>query len=131
MPWLDIRPMDQKIGFIKRALTVRRGEFAGLCRAYGIARKTGYKWLGRYRSAGTLTALKEQSRRPRQSPQRILPALEQRILELRVPDGWGARKIAHCLQRDGVTPPALSTVHEILRRGGPDHPAAGPAAACL
>jgi len=31
--------MDQKIGFIKRALMVKRGDFAGLCRAYGIALK--------------------------------------------------------------------------------------------
>lgn len=30
----------------------------------------------------------------------------------------GARKIACCLERDGVTPPALSIVHEILRRNG-------------
>jgi transposase InsO family protein len=31
---------------------------------------------------------------------------------------WGARKIARCLERDGVKPPAPSTVHEILRRHG-------------
>jgi putative transposase len=31
---------------------------------------------------------------------------------------WGARKIARRLQDDGLEPPALSTVHEILRRHG-------------
>ena len=25
---------------------------------------------------------------------------------------WGARKIARCLERDGTTPPAISTIHE-------------------
>jgi transposase InsO family protein len=31
---------------------------------------------------------------------------------------WGARKIAHCLRRDGVRAPAVSTVHAILARHG-------------
>jgi transposase InsO family protein len=31
---------------------------------------------------------------------------------------WGARKIAACLRRDGLSCPAESTVHEILRRHG-------------
>jgi transposase InsO family protein len=31
---------------------------------------------------------------------------------------WGARKIARCLERDGLVPPARSTIHEILRRHG-------------
>ena len=31
---------------------------------------------------------------------------------------WGARKIAGCLKRDGITPPAVSTVHAILVRHG-------------
>src|SRR5580698_1143291 len=112
MPWLDIRPMDQKIRFIKQALMVRRGEFAGLCRAYGIVRKTSYKSLGCYRSPRTLTPLKEQSRRPRQSPQRIL--------EPRVPDGWDARKIAHLLWEAGCWV-SVVTVHRTLLRHGAVH----------
>lgn len=31
---------------------------------------------------------------------------------------WGARKIGALLKRDGLAPPAVSTIHEILRRGG-------------
>ena len=31
---------------------------------------------------------------------------------------WGARKIAHCLKRDGLAVPVPSTVHQILRRNG-------------
>jgi transposase InsO family protein len=46
-------------------------------------------------------------------------SIEAQVLAVRdAHPAWGARKIAHCLQRDGVTPPALSTVHEILRRSG-------------
>ena len=31
---------------------------------------------------------------------------------------WGARKIARCLEREGMSPPAVSTVHQILCRSG-------------
>lgn len=33
-------------------------------------------------------------------------------------DAWCARKIAHCLGRDGIEVPAISTVHAVLRRHG-------------
>ena len=95
MPWINTQPMDQKIAFVTRALAAPRGGFAVLCREFLISRKTGYKWLRRYRAAQSLTALHERSRRPRHSPRRIASALEEQILQLRAPDGWGARKIAH------------------------------------
>jgi len=38
---------------------------------------------------------------------------------------WGPRKIAHCLARQGITPPSLSTIHTILRRHGRIAPSAG------
>jgi transposase InsO family protein len=45
--------------------------------------------------------------------------METRVLAVRqVHPAWGARKIARCLERDGVQPPAISTVHEILSRNG-------------
>jgi transposase InsO family protein len=120
MPWLEIRPMDQKIGFIKRVLLVNPGDFAGLCRTYGIARKTGYKWLGRYRAGQTMTALTEHSRRPFQSPRWTAATVEQRILELRAPDGWGARKIAQLLWEAGCSI-SVATVHRTLMRFGAVH----------
>src|SRR5262245_49516475 len=97
MSWLETDPMEQKIAFIKRVLEAKAGEFAGVCRRFGISRKTGYKWWQRYKAAGNLGALQEHSRRPHRSPRRIGAELEERILELRRPDGWGARKIAHLL----------------------------------
>jgi len=45
--------------------------------------------------------------------------MEARVLAVRdAHPAWGARKIARCLARDGVRPPAVSTVHEIVRRHG-------------
>lgn len=104
--------MDQKIGFISRALALKHGQFSNLCREFQISRKTGYKWLGRYRISESLTALQERSRRPQRSPARIAVDLEERILELRRPDGWGARKIAYLLWEAGVKV-SVATVHRI------------------
>ena len=115
MPWLNTLPMDQKIGFITEAVTGRRGQFSGLCRKFGISRKTGYKWLRRYQATQSLSALAERSRRPQRSPTRIGLALEQRIMELRRPDGWGARKIAYLLWEQGVKV-SVATVHRTLLR---------------
>jgi putative transposase len=43
MAWKVSNPMDEKMKFIAEIL---KGEdsFADLCRAFGISRKTGYKW---------------------------------------------------------------------------------------
>ena len=120
MPWINTQPMDQKIALVTRAVEVARGGFALLCREFLISRKTGYKWLRRYRAAQSLTGLSDRSRRPRQSPTRIAPALEERILELRAPEGWGARKIAHLLWEAGLRV-SVATVHRTLLRRGLVH----------
>ena len=43
--------MDERMQFIARVLT-GEDEMTVLCREYGVSRKTGYKWLGRYISEG-------------------------------------------------------------------------------
>jgi transposase-like protein len=48
-----------------------------LCRRYGISRKTGYKWLGRQ------APLKDQPRRPHDSPGRTDPSIEALLLATR------------------------------------------------
>jgi len=67
MPWRDVKPMDEKLLFLADYLKSHYASFSELCRAYGISRKTGYKWVKRYEAHG-LDALAEQSRRPHQSP---------------------------------------------------------------
>ena len=114
MSWKHTNPMEQKIAFIKQ-IAVQRGGFAALCRQFGISRKTGYKWRRRYLEEGTIASLRERSRRPHHSPRRVNEGLGQRILELRVPDGWGARKIAHLLWEEGFEV-SIATVHRTLLR---------------
>jgi len=66
MPWQEESTMQLRRQFIQ---DVQSGAtpITELCTAYGISRKTGYKWLTRY-EAGGLPALADQSRRPQSSP---------------------------------------------------------------
>ena len=81
-----------------------------------MSRGYGYKWLQRWRAKGE-AGLEEQPRRPHMSPQRSSKAVEAAVLAVRKEHpAWGGRKIAAVLKRAGLTPPAASTVTNILRR---------------
>jgi transposase InsO family protein len=114
MPWREVSVMDERSEFVRLALEegANRRE---LCRRFGISPAVGYKWLGRFRVGDE--GLADRSRRPHGSPRRSDTLTEERVLAIRdAHPAWGARKIARCLQRNGIKPPALSTVHEILCR---------------
>ena len=95
----------------------RTGEsVAEVCRRRGISRETFYLYRRRYLEEG-IAGLEPRSKRPRVSPGRIDPLLEAEICELRRRHPrWGARRIRAELRRAGVDPPAISTVHQALRR---------------
>ena len=128
MPWKKVSIMDQRREFVELAMQdgANRSE---LCRRFGVHRDTGYKWLGRWTSGEELA---DRSRRPHSSPERTEASIEERILAVRdAHPAWGARKIARCLEDDGVACPAHSTVHAILQRHGRITPPPGGAAAHL
>ena len=91
-----------------------------LCEQFGISRKTGYKHLERYTADG-LKGLAVRSHRPHQFPQRTDSAVEGLILaERRLHRTWGPKKLHKVLEvKHGIeSPPARSTIGEILRRHG-------------
>ena len=126
MPWQEVSIMEQRREFVRLAMQegANRRE---LCRRFGIHPDTAYKWLERW--AGGEKAMADRSRRPHTSPQRTPESIEAQVLSVRdAHPAWGARKIARCLERERISPPAISTVHEILRRNGriaDDHPSPG------
>jgi transposase-like protein len=66
MPWKEHRKMSLKMEFVEKAS--RPGaRMAELCRQYGIARETGYKWLNRFKRE-SYAGLEEKSRAPHSSP---------------------------------------------------------------
>jgi transposase InsO family protein len=86
---------------------------------YGVSRQTVHGWLRRYRTGG-LDALADRSHRPDTCPHQMPADLEARICELRRHHpGWGQRRLAHELARDGVDPPpGLTSIYRALVRNG-------------
>lgn len=122
MPWYKETVMSQRrefIGLIESSVKV-----SDACRRFGISRRTGYKWLGRFEAEGE-EALEDRSRRPLWSPNKTPAEVEQMILGARkAHPAWGGRKLKRWLQNRGVEGlPSPSTITEILRRHGRIDPA--------
>ncbi len=91
--------------------------FAQVCARFGISRKTGYKWLNRFRKEG-VAGLLERDRVPRSHPQRTAPEIERRVGELLVeyPE-WTNGRVRRELESEGVDPaPAITTIEAMRRR---------------
>jgi transposase InsO family protein len=119
MPWKNVTNMEEINRFVMLA---RSGRFSvtDLCEQFGISRKTGYKHLERYAECG-LAGLQPRSHRPHHSPQRTDEAVTALVLaERRLHRTWGPKKLQAVLERKhGVeSPPACSTIAELLRRHG-------------
>jgi transposase-like protein len=117
MPWHTSDLVQQPEEFIKLA---DAGEeyFSRLCRSFGISRKTGYKWLRRYRLADKASVvLRDRDRGPHSSPNRMTPDVIEVVLNQRAKVGWGAHKLSVILRQAGVAI-SHSTVHKILKEHG-------------
>ncbi len=126
MPWREVTRVSLRREFVEMALQTGSNR-RELCRRFGIAPKTGYKWLARYTHEG-VGGLEDRSRRPRHSPARTVAPVEQRVIQLRqeARNCWGGRKLAHLLAKAGGPRLAPSTITGILRRAGLLEPAAVP-----
>ncbi len=129
MPWSAETVETQRLEFCVLAERAGDVSFVELCRRYGIAPKTGYKWRNRYREFGE-PGLMDQSRAPGTSPTRTPAVMEKLVCDLRsVHKAWGGRKINRVLVRRGHRGvPAPSTITDILRRHDlldPPSPSAG------
>ena len=115
MPWRTLTPMSQRLEFV--VLATQSGiAFSELCRRFAVSRKTGYKWLTRYKADGA-QGLKDRSRCPHHSPKQVSPTVAELVIALREETTWCGRKLRRRLQDLGHRDvPAASTCTEILRR---------------
>ena len=60
MPWQGVCPMELRMRLVN-ALLADEDSMTALCEEYGVSRKTGYKWLNRFRAQGP-AGLTERSR---------------------------------------------------------------------
>ena len=119
MPWTEATPMDHRLQFVAEAQRTDES-FVTLCARYGIAPKTGYKWLARYEAEGP-AGLHERSRRPYTSPTATSSTVADALVELRRRHPtWGGKKLLAVLarRRPRLVLPAPSTVAALLKRAG-------------
>ena len=120
MPWAQTDPMTERLRFV---IAVRKHEgstFRSLCAAFGVAPKTGYKWLHQFEAEGP-AGLRDRSRRPKSNSRAISADAAYWALWLRRRHKtWGPKKIVACLEemRGQWSVPAASTVGELLKRHG-------------
>ena len=119
MAWKETQLEEIREEFVLRALEPD-ANVAELCRQYGVSRKTGYKWIARFKVRG-IAGLSDSSRRPDSSPLRatgeaVLNVLEERRDHPR----WGPRKLRAVLLRRGQPNevPSERTIARILERAG-------------
>lgn len=117
MPWKETCAMNEREAFI--AAWLQPGsDLSYLCRRFHIARKTGHKWIKRFKAEG-LPGLADRSRARHTQSHRTADAVIARILELKCRHpAWGPVTIDSALYRsDPDFPwPAVSTIGEILKR---------------
>jgi transposase InsO family protein len=119
MGWTETCAVDERMRLM---IAVEEGEesFAAVCRRFGVSRKTGYKWLARYREAG-VGGLIDLSRAPLHRPQAMPPSLAGRCLEVRrAHPTWGPVKVRAWLARRHPQTewPAASSIGELFDREG-------------
>ena len=120
MPWKTSSLLEARQRFVRTALN-SFNSVAQLCRQAHISRKTGFKWLRRFRASGG-PGLRDRSRRPKHSPRRTarrwLAAI--RVLR-RQHSNWGGKKIYARLRQKhprARLPKPRTITDWLLRLGG-------------
>jgi transposase InsO family protein len=91
-----------------------------LCIFYGVSRKTGYKWIDRFKQHG-LNGLADRSRAPLCHPNATAPGVEDKIVSKRKEfPCFGPKKLrVKLIEDDPVRSwPAASTIGAVLKRKG-------------
>lgn len=116
MPWNKKTEFDQRYRFVQQA-RAPNACVVRLCRQWNISRKTGYKWIKRYRRDG-LRGLQNRPPVAQTSLGKIGHQWRRSVRKLRQQHpSWGPRKLHHCLKlrhRRGV--PSVATIGRWLRQ---------------
>lgn len=108
--------MTSRLEFVMLA-SVPGANISALCQAFGISRKTAYKWISLFNKQGK-EGLVDRSRRPVNSPGRSDDQLEALVIALHdAHPCWGSRKLQALLPEQSARPHP-NTIAAILRRHG-------------
>ncbi len=113
-------------GYVINAVLVEGRSVKEVCETHGVSRSWLYELIARYRELGD-DGLRPQSKRPRSSPTRVAPAMEDEIVALRkelsdLGVDAGAHTIHYHLQRRHRrrrrAVPSVATIWRVLTRRG-------------
>ena len=118
MTWKELFTVSLREEFVLKAASPG-ANFAGLCREYGVSRKTGYKWLGRFEADG-VDGLEDLSTRPHSAPLKLSADVVVFIVLLRGQHPtWGSKKLAVLAARKFPDEaPSRSSVDRVLKGAG-------------
>lgn len=124
MPFTTRSIMSQRIEFCLLA-SKPGSNISDLCRRYEISRRTGYKWLERYKEKGN-KGLLDRSKRPYNFPNKTRTEIEEYVIRLRKNDPeWGSKKLHKLICKDKEVGkyrheviPCKTTITKILSRHG-------------
>ncbi len=120
MPWRETEVVKFREEFVLKALG-NVMPFTQLCTEYDVSRKTGYKWMDRFKQGG-LPALYDQSRKPRSSPDALDESIVCELIRIKkaVAKSWGPKKVLNLYERrhGRANAPSLSSVKRVLDRAG-------------
>jgi transposase InsO family protein len=115
--------MDERLRFVAACLEGSETVLE-LCHRFGISRKTGYKWLGRYEIEG-VGGLSDRSRAPHSNPRALDGEVVSEVLAVRhrYPT-WGPRKVKAWLEdnRGERDWPPASSIGNLFDRAGLTRP---------
>jgi transposase InsO family protein len=120
MPWKETGPMDQRLRFIAAVSASGGLGMTEACQLFGISRKSGYKWLDRYKAGGP-AALADRSRAPKTTPWAVDPKVSSVVVAARkAHPTWGPVKLLDWLtpRQPNMRLPAPSSVGDLLKRRG-------------
>jgi putative transposase len=119
MPWKETCPMSEKMLFIVAVEEQPDACFADLCRAFGISRKTGYKWIQRYELLGP-GGLEDAQPIAYHHPRALdLETTERITIARKEHPTWGPKKLRALLAAAQLERlPSASAIGEVLKRQG-------------
>lgn len=118
MSWKESDRVSERLEFVSLA-SLEGANISALCERFGVSRKTGYKWLNRWKLKGK-PGLQDQSRQPSSSPHQTSASIEELVVDLRKSHpAWGGRKLRKRLAELGHKEvPSPSSITRILHRHG-------------
>ncbi len=125
MPWKQMDALTVKRRLYPGLAPARLSDAWAVCSGYGIAPKTGYKWLNRFQAQGMSGLMDHPPMRQRQAHRTAPPVVKQILHYKYTCPFWGPRTIHLALQHHppGGPVPEVSTIGEMLKQHGLVRPA--------